>query len=58
MIGLAELTSLDNDGVLINVAHGEVVKQDAPAKARQTGDFRRSSTRHLRDGATTNGVSL
>lgn len=40
MIGSEELTSLGNDGVLVNVARGAVVQQDALAEALQTGDLR------------------
>jgi phosphoglycerate dehydrogenase-like enzyme len=40
MIGSAELTSLGNDGVLVNVARGAVVQQDALTEALQTGDLR------------------
>jgi phosphoglycerate dehydrogenase-like enzyme len=40
MIGPAELTSLGNDGVLVNVARGAVVQQDALTEALQTGDLR------------------
>lgn len=40
MIGPAELTSLGNDGVLVNIARGAVVQQDALTEALQTGDLR------------------
>lgn len=40
MIGAAELSSLGNDGVLINIARGRVVDQDALEDALQTGDLR------------------
>jgi phosphoglycerate dehydrogenase-like enzyme len=40
MIGAEELTSLGNDGVLVNVARGAVVQQEALTEALQTGDLR------------------
>jgi phosphoglycerate dehydrogenase-like enzyme len=40
LIGSAELSSLGNDGVLVNVARGAVVDQAALETAIQTGDLR------------------
>jgi len=40
MIGPAELTSLGNDGVLVNVARGEIVEQDSLTEALHSGDLR------------------